>query len=130
MAKDPTHDEELEEEYTEELSEEEYTEDEEGLEEGSAPAQGENKPGEAKPAPVKEVKPVKADEVPLDVVVEVGHFKITVQKLSELKPGDILDLNFRPEEGVQLVANGHYIAKGELLKIGDLIGVRILDIAG
>lgn len=132
MAKDPSHDEEIEEEYHEDTTDE-YTEEEEELDEDEEIGEAKSAKsanGTASPSAVQEAKPINANEIPLDIVVEVGRFKITVQKLSELKPGDILDLNFRPEEGVNLIANGHFIAKGELLKIGDLIGVRILDIAG
>lgn len=71
---------------------------------------------------------LKVEEIPLDIVVEVGRFQMTVQKLSELQPGTLLDLNIRPEEGVDLVVNGTCIAKGELLKVGETLGVRILDI--
>lgn len=129
MAKDPSHDEELEEEYHEDTTEE-YTDDED-LDEDETTEEAHTEAAKGgSPAAIQEAKPINANDVPLDIVVEVGRFKITVQKLSELKPGDILDLNFRPEEGVNLIANGHFIARGELLKIGDLIGVRILDIAG
>lgn len=124
MAKDPLHDEELEEEYHDDTSEE-YEEDEATDEEAS-----EEEPSSSESIQkIAPQKPIKADEVPLEVIVEVGRIKLTVQKLSELKPGQVLDLNFRPEDGVDLVVNGHFVAKAELLKVGDLLGVRILDIA-
>lgn len=68
------------------------------------------------------------NEIPMHVVVEVGRVKMSVQKLMELQPGNILDLNISPETGVDLTVNGRCIAKGELLKVGDVLGVRILDI--
>lgn len=74
-------------------------------------------------------KPFKADDIPLDIIVEVGRFQMTVQKLSELQPGNVVDLEIYPENGVDLVINGTCVAKGELLKVGDTLGVRILDIA-
>lgn len=67
-------------------------------------------------------------EIPMHVVVEVGRLKMSVQKLMDLAPGNILDLNLSPEDGVDLTVNGRCIAKGELLKVGDVLGVRILDI--
>lgn len=74
-------------------------------------------------------KPFRADDIPLNIVVEAGRFRMTAEKLSALEPGTVVDLHIRPEEGVDLVVNGMTIAKGELLKIGDTLGVRILDIA-
>jgi flagellar motor switch protein FliN/FliY len=76
--------------------------------------------GLAKPVPI-------AKEISLTVVVEVGRIQMSVQKLMELEPGNLLDLSISPENGVDLVVNGNVIAKGELLKIGDSLGVRILD---
>lgn len=77
---------------------------------------------------VSETKMIKPEEITLPVVVEVGRLQINVQKLMELQPGNILDLDIHPENGVDLVVNGNRIAKGELLLIGDVLGVRVLDI--
>ena len=72
-------------------------------------------------------KPIAIGDIPLNVVVEVGRVQISVQKLMDLEPGNLLELNIHPENGVDLVVNGLIVAKGELLKIGDALGVRILD---
>lgn len=69
------------------------------------------------------------DEIPVNLVVEVGRFQITVQKLMELQPGNLLELDVKPENGVDLVINGKCVGKGELLRIGETLGVRILDMA-
>lgn len=68
------------------------------------------------------------DEIVLDVIVEVGRLEMSIQKLTELQPGNILEIDVRPENGVDLVVNGKRIGKGELLKLGEVLGVRILDI--
>jgi len=98
------------------------------------------KPATASPAPVagaksppiqvekNEGRPVPVEELPLSIHVEVGRLSMTLQNLSELQPGSLLKMSVRPEDGVNLVVNGQTIAKGELLKIGDSLGVRILDI--
>ena len=85
------------------------------------------------PAPKKEEekpqtssKQASIEEIPLTVVVEVGRIQMSVQKLLELQPGNMLELNIHPEAGVDLVVNGKRIAKGEILRIGDVLGVRIL----
>lgn len=66
--------------------------------------------------------------VQMPVVVELARLQMTIQKLMELQPGNLLELNVRPENGVDLVVNGKRIAKGELLLIGDVLGVRVIDI--
>lgn len=75
-----------------------------------------------------EEKKFSPEEIPLSIVVEVGRLQMSVQQLMELQPGNLLELNVHPEDGVNLVVNGKVIAKGELLLVGDALGVRILDI--
>lgn len=73
-------------------------------------------------------KPISPEEIPLNIIIEVGRLQMSVQHLMELQPGNILDLNIRPEDGVNLTVNGKRIAKGELLLIGDILGVRVIDV--
>jgi flagellar motor switch protein FliN/FliY len=77
--------------------------------------------------PTKTSSPTTIEEIPLNIVVEVGRLQMSIKKLLELQPGNILDLNIHPEAGVDLVLNGKRIAKGELLRIGEALGVRIID---
>ena len=70
----------------------------------------------------------KTEDIGLDIVIEVGRLQMSIAKLNELQPGNVLEIDVRPENGVDLVVNGKRIAKGELLKLGEVLGVRILDI--
>ncbi|MFA6914794.1 MAG: type III secretion system cytoplasmic ring protein SctQ [Parachlamydiales bacterium] len=67
-------------------------------------------------------------DIPMHVVVEVGRFQMTVEKMMELQPGNMLNLNVSPEDGVDLVVNGRRIGRGELLKFGETLGVRITEV--
>lgn len=71
--------------------------------------------------------PLQLSDIPLTIIVEVGRMQISMQKLIELQPGDLIELGVHPEAGVDLVLQGNVIGKGELLKIGDVLGVRIID---
>ncbi len=114
--------------------EEEEEDEDEGMElveraKAEAPPQ---KQAPAKPA-VKQTqetsgKPLSPDNIPVTVNVEVAALELSVQKLLDLAPGNLIDLQISPEQGVNLVVNGRVIGKGELLKIGETIGVRILQI--
>lgn len=73
-------------------------------------------------------KKISTHKIPLTVTVEVTRLKLTVEKLLQLQPGNELSLPVRPEQGVDLLINGKKIAKGELIKIGEALGVRILQI--
>ncbi|MCB1114112.1 MAG: type III secretion system cytoplasmic ring protein SctQ [Chlamydiia bacterium] len=130
----PPDDEDLEDSFDEEETEEEeeyFDEDEEGAISDETEEEEEPEAQETRAVSAKQVqqKPFKADEIPLNITVEAGRFQMTVEKLSSLEPGNVIDLNVNPEEGVDLVVNGHTVAKGELLKVGETLGVRILDIA-
>ncbi|MCB1118777.1 MAG: type III secretion system cytoplasmic ring protein SctQ [Chlamydiia bacterium] len=112
-------DEEEEDEEEEEFNEDEEEEDEEEEEqEAKAPS-----------APAVKQRPLpKPEEIPLHIAVEVGKLNVTLQKLAEMQPGNLLDLNVHPEDGVDLVINGKCIGKGELLRMGESLGVRIIEI--
>lgn len=73
--------------------------------------------------------PLSMDEIPMTIVIEVARIQMSIKKLLELQPGNMLDLDIHPESGVDLVINGRRIARGELLKIGDALGIRILELS-
>lgn len=123
--KEEFHDEELDEDLDFDEEETEPFIEEEEEEESAAVAA----PKEGNKSELSAQKPFKAEDIPLEIIVEAGRFQMTVQKLTELQPGSLIDLDIHPEQGVDLVVNGVCIAKGELLKVGETLGVRILDIA-
>lgn len=73
-------------------------------------------------------QPVSAKDIPMEIIVEVGRVRMSVQKILELQPGNMLELDIHPENSVDLVVNGQKIATAELLSLGDNLGVRIIDI--
>lgn len=64
-------------------------------------------------------------KVPISLTVEVAKMRINLDTLLKLKPGNVLELGVQPEKGVNLVANGKCVGKGELVQVGDVIGVKI-----
>lgn len=68
---------------------------------------------------------VSPKKVPVSLTIEVARLKMSLDKLLKLKPGNVLELGVQIEKGVSLVANGQCVGKGELLQIGDVIGVKI-----
>ncbi len=67
-------------------------------------------------------------EIPINLIVEVGRIHMTVEKLLSLEPGNLLELDIHPENGIDLVVNTKKVGKGELIRIGESLGVRILEI--
>lgn len=66
-------------------------------------------------------------KIPFPIVVEVDRIKMSLEKLLQLTPGNILEMTVRPSQGVYLTVHGKKIARGELVKIGDVLGVKILE---
>jgi flagellar motor switch protein FliN/FliY len=69
-------------------------------------------------------------DAPLHLSVEIGRVKMPLKKLLSLESGSILDIIPDIDQSVDLVLNGRSVAKGELLHLGHLAGVRILDLHG
>lgn len=69
-----------------------------------------------------------ASEVPIELTVEVGRLEMSLERLLELKPGNTLELKAKPEDVVHLSANGKRVGTAELVKIGDLLGIKILKL--
>lgn len=80
-------------------------------------------------APSEETKRlITPEQIPVTLVVEVGQVQMTMEQLLKLEPGNLLDINLYPENGVDLTLNGKVVGKGELVRIGDVIGVRVLQL--
>lgn len=65
-------------------------------------------------------------DLPVHLTVEVGRIQMTAAALMNLAPGNLIDLKISPEQGVDLVINGKKVGRGELIRMGDVLGVRIL----
>jgi type III secretion system YscQ/HrcQ family protein len=74
----------------------------------------------------KPTHPVSFNDLPLLVIVQLKELSMTLEQLQSLQPGNLLDLDIHPEKAiVQLTIQGHTIGEGDLILIGDKVGVRI-----
>lgn len=67
-------------------------------------------------------------DVPLDVTVELGRTKKKIKEILEFGPGSIIELDKIAGEPIDILVNGKYVAKGEVVVIDENFGVRITDI--
>ncbi len=67
-------------------------------------------------------------DISFPIVVEVDRIQMPLKKLLSLEPGNVLELPIHPEQGVYLSVHGKKVAKGELIKVGDAIGVKIVEL--
>ena len=69
---------------------------------------------------------ISINELPLLVIVQLKELSMTLEQLQSLQPGNLLDLDIHPEHAiVQLSVQGHIIGEGDLIRIGDKIGVQV-----
>lgn len=69
------------------------------------------------------------DDLPLKLVCQVGSLELTLAQLRELGAGSVLQLNTPGVDNVDLMVNGRRVGQGQLVKIGDGLGVRLLSFA-
>lgn len=67
-------------------------------------------------------------DIPVVLKVELDRLRMTADRLLNLRPGNFLTLQRTLEQEVDLVVNGEKIGRGELIRIGDVIGVRITEL--
>ena len=72
---------------------------------------------------------ISSREIPLNVRIEVGRIQMPLERLLNLAPGQVLELGLHINEGISCMIGDKKIASGELVKLGETIGVRLVDVA-
>jgi len=67
-------------------------------------------------------------DVPLEVTVELGRTSKSISDILDFGPGKIIELNRIAGEPIDVLVNGKYVAKGEVVVIEESFGVRITEI--
>lgn len=67
-------------------------------------------------------------DVPLEVTVELGRTTKSIKDILEFAPGTIVELNKIAGESIDVLVNGKFVAKGEVVVIEESFGVRITEI--
>lgn len=67
-------------------------------------------------------------DVPVDVTVELGHTSVPLEDVLKFGPGHVVRLAQSTEQPVVVKVNGRPIAEGEVVDLGDTLGVRITAI--
>ncbi len=67
-------------------------------------------------------------DVALQVTVEVGRTRMTIQDLLQLGQGSVIELEKLAGEPLDIYINGKAVARGEAVIVNDKFGVRLTDI--
>ncbi len=68
-------------------------------------------------------------DVPVHIVFELGRALLTVNEIETIGQGYVFDLGRPLSQEVEIIAGGRRIGTGELVRIADSIGVRVIQIA-
>ena len=61
-------------------------------------------------------------------ILELGRTKLTAREILALEQNSIIKLQRSTGEGVDMLAGGHRVARGEIIMIEDRTGVRINEV--
>ncbi|NMC62765.1 MAG: flagellar motor switch protein FliN [SAR324 cluster bacterium] len=67
-------------------------------------------------------------DVTLQVTVEVGRARMTIQDLLQLGQGSVVELEKLAGEPLDVYINGKPVARGEAVIVNEKFGVRLTDI--
>jgi flagellar motor switch protein FliN/FliY len=67
-------------------------------------------------------------DVALQVTVEVGRARMTIQDLLQLGQGSVVELEKLAGEPLDIYINGKSVARGEAVIVNEKFGVRLTDI--
>jgi len=67
-------------------------------------------------------------DVPLEITVELGRTHKKISEILEFSPGTVLVLDKLAGEPIDILVNGKFVAKGEVVVIDENFGIRITEI--
>jgi len=68
-------------------------------------------------------------DIDLELSVELGRASIPVRDVLNMGPGSIVELEKLAGEPVDILINGKFIAKGEVVVVDEHFGVRVTEIS-
>lgn len=67
-------------------------------------------------------------DVEIPISVEVGRAQMSLDDVLKLVPGSVIALDKKAEEPVDLRVNGKLVARGEVVLVDDVYGLRVTQI--
>lgn len=69
------------------------------------------------------------DDLPVRLVFEAGRIELSFDQLGQLGPGQVLVLPNEPSAPIRILVQGRVIGSGELVRIGERVGIRVVELA-
>jgi flagellar motor switch protein FliN/FliY len=68
------------------------------------------------------------ENIEVQLTVEVGGTKISIGDLLKLNDGSVVELERLAGEHLDILVNGTLLAKGEIVLVGERLGIRLTEI--
>jgi len=67
-------------------------------------------------------------DIEIDIVVRFGTTKMNLSEIIKIGSGSIIELDRSINEPVELLVNGHLLARGQVVVINGYYGVKIMEV--
>lgn len=67
------------------------------------------------------------EKIRVDISVVIGRTRLPIRQLVKMGRGAVIDLDARHDDPVWIYANDEPIARGEIVLLGDRIGVSVTE---
>ncbi|MCB0352249.1 MAG: flagellar motor switch protein FliN [Bdellovibrionales bacterium] len=68
------------------------------------------------------------NDVTLQVVVELGRTDLTIDRITQLKRGSVIEIEKLSEEPLDIRINGRLVARGEAVIVNEMFGIRVTQV--
>lgn len=85
-------------------------------------------PLNAEPGPKQGPEFSRFHDVQVAVAAELGRTRVPIQKLLQIGPGSVVELNRSISTPVELIAQGVPLASGEVVVVNDCFAIRIIEV--
>lgn len=72
-------------------------------------------------------KPTAVRKIQVEISVVIGRSEMPIRQLLKMGRGAVIDLDAKHEDKCWVYANGELIARGEIMIVGDRVGVSITE---
>ncbi|MHA7849763.1 flagellar motor switch protein FliN [Roseovarius sp.] len=83
---------------------------------------------DAATAPQSDIALGRLSRIKVNLTVEVGHARLTLEDLLRLNEGAVVELDRMAGDPLDILVNGTQIARGEVVVVGERFGIRFSEI--
>ena len=69
-------------------------------------------------------------DIPIELTVELGRARLTVQQLAELTKDDVIELDRHASQPLDILAGSKVFARGEVVVVDDRVALRVTELVG